>query len=117
VRGKAAFWGNSTRTVVVSRERFTVEMDPGNRKAKITALVSAIREHRGWESDIGQYGLQIFDPDTGMLDQTFTANRDDLKEYQDGFRTGSMAPAASAVTLADVSDEDLVAELLRRIRR
>jgi hypothetical protein len=75
-----------------------------------------VTEYGGQESDIRRYWLDLHDLATGELITRLSVSSTDLAMVHDGTRTATGIPRPS-LSLEDVSDEALLGELARRLRK
>jgi hypothetical protein len=87
-------------------DQFTAELDLDPAMGHIirAALLDQARRHGGQDADISQYRLNVFD----------SKNRTRLADFAAPPETAAGSPAGS---LADWTDDQLISELARRLRR
>jgi len=87
-------------------DQFTaqLDLDPGMGHTIRAALLDQARQHGGQDADISQYRLNVFD----------SKNRPALEDFAAPPETAAGSPAGP---LADCTDDQLISELARRLRR
>lgn len=83
---------------------YELDLDEGEAHNLKAALVTGVRQSGGDESDIDQYRLNIYDNNGVVKIAGFSMSNSDLSGY------------TTAVHLSDITDEQLVNELLKRLR-
>jgi hypothetical protein len=88
-------------------DQFTCELDldPGMGHTIRAALLDQARQHGGQDADISQYRLNVLD---------LKNNRTHLPDFAAPPETAAGSPAGP---LADCTDDQLISELARRLRR
>lgn len=99
-------------------ESLSVRVDLASTSSQVNALLYAMRQVRAREESIEQYKLQLLD-DGGNVFRTIYATSDELAMHQAGYPVSASGYAESGAgwngSLAGVSDEELIAELRRRL--
>lgn len=81
--------------------------------SKMNALLDAIDRYGNANSRIGDYELCVLDDD-GNVFHTIQATSDQLRLHRNGYRV-NVADGTAPGSLAGYSDEQLIAELRRRL--
>lgn len=90
--------------------------------SQVNALLYAMRQNRGREQQIEQYRLQVHDDD-GNVFRTIYVAATELERHNAGYPVSMSAhpesgpEGAAPMSLAEASDEQLIAELRRRLAR
>lgn len=101
-------------------EPLPARIDFDSPSSQINALLYAIRQKRRREQDVEQYRLQVHD-DAGIVFRTIYATKQELERHNAGYPVSASGHPESGpdgsppVSLADISDEQLIAELRRRL--
>lgn len=99
-------------------EPMTIRIDLGSTAGQVGALLYAMRQVRAREESVEQYKLQLID-DSGNVFRTIYATSDELALHNAGYPVSASGYAESGTggngLLAGVSDEELIAELRRRL--
>jgi hypothetical protein len=88
--------------------------------SQINALLYAMRQNRRHEQDVEQYRLQVHD-DSGIVFRTIYATAQELERHNAGYPVSASGHPESGpdgflpASLEGVSDEQLIAELRRRL--
>jgi hypothetical protein len=90
-------------------------VDLKSAKSRMHALAIAMRQFRAKNENVEQYGLEVYDED-GVLLNTLEATREDLRLYNSGYRE-NVAEGTPPSSLAEYADDQLLAELQRRLGR
>lgn len=106
----AAFWEPAG-------EPLPCRIELNSTPSKIDALLYAMRQNRAGPESIELYRLQLFDGN-GTVFHTIHATAKELQRHNDGYLTsasGYTESSADGSSLAGFSDEQLLAEIRRRL--
>ena len=99
-------------------ELLPARIDLGSTPSKLDALLFAMRQNRGYEGNIEKYRLGLLDG-SGTVFHTIFATAQELQAHQAGYPVSASGYAESGAgwsgSLAGVPDEELIAELRRRL--
>lgn len=99
-------------------EPLSIRIDLASTPSQVGALLYAMRQVRAREENVERYKLQLID-DSGNVFRTIYATSDELELHNAGYPVSASGRtdggAGGNGPLAGVSDEELIAELRRRL--
>jgi hypothetical protein len=92
---------------------FMIRIDLTSMPSRTNALLNAINRYTDGRMRIGNYALRVHDDD-GNLFETIYATEEQIQLHKDGY-PASVADGTAPRSLEGFSDEQLIAELQRRL--
>ena len=113
IRNRPGKWHTAAGQDTIGQQ-FSFRFDLDSLQSRMNALVFAIEKFGGKNpASIEQYGLKVCDGE-GVLLATLQATDEDLRQFREGY-TVNVAEAVSPASLANYSNDQLIAELRRRL--
>lgn len=109
--GTSSFWGSNDWQRTGSP--LLIRIDLASMPSKMNALLEAIRGHTSKQGPIENYRLQVRDEDMNVFN-TICATDNHLELHEAGYPV-SVADGTVPQALKDFSDDQLIAELRRRL--
>lgn len=95
-------------------QQYSFRLDLDSAQSRMNALVFAMENFGGKRpGSIEQYGLEVCDSE-GVVLTTLEATSEDLRRFREGYRA-NVAEGISPDSLVNYSNEQLIAELRRRL--